>query len=213
MFDSVRKAFPSFITPFEGRVEYMYLDQKGLVTTGIGNLIDPVDLAKGLPFVHKTDGAAATEAEIEADWNAVKARTDLIPAPDRLDQFRDLTNLRLTNDSIDNLVKNKLDSNEAFLKRTPEFADLDSWPADAQLGLFSMAWAMGAGFGTRPGPDGFPMFRKACADKDWDSAATQSRIRDAAQKRNDADHTLFSNAAQVVQQDLDPSALQWPNVL
>ena len=39
---SVFAAFPGFITRFEGRLPFMYLDTKGLVTTGVGNLIDPL---------------------------------------------------------------------------------------------------------------------------------------------------------------------------
>jgi IPT/TIG domain len=212
MYPSVRSAFPSFSTRFEGRVSYMYLDIKGLVTIGVGNLIDPVSLALPLPFVHKSDLAAATQDEIQTDWQTVKGRPDLDQVKDYLQQYDALTALKLTDNGIDQLVLSKLDSNEAALKRTAEFADLDSWPADAQLGLFSMAWAMGAAFGP-----GYPKFRAACAAKDWNTVATESRMDDTNNPgltpRNVANHTLFSNAAQVVQQSLDFSVLQYPSDL
>ena len=51
MYDDVRAAFLSFTTRLEGRVPYMYLDIKGLVTIGVGNLIDPVDLALQVTFL------------------------------------------------------------------------------------------------------------------------------------------------------------------
>lgn len=212
MYPNVRAAFLPFTTRFEGRVSYMYLDIDGWVTIGIGNLIDPVDLALSLPFVHKTDLAAATQDEIQADWQAVKSRKDLATARDYLQQYDALTKLKLTDDNINQLVFAKLDSNVATLKNTAEFANLETWPADAQLGLFSMAWAAGPAFGA-----GFPKFRAACAAKDWNTAATESHIDDTNNPgltpRNEANHILFSNAAQVVQQNLDFSVLQYPHDL
>src|SRR4029453_7562541 len=61
---SIRDGFLAFSRPLEGRVPWMYLDIKGLVTTGVGNLIDPVGLASKLPFVHKGDGSPASEVDI-----------------------------------------------------------------------------------------------------------------------------------------------------
>ena len=49
MRESVRRGFIGFSAPFEGRLHYMYLDVKGLVTTGVGNLIDSVGAAQALP--------------------------------------------------------------------------------------------------------------------------------------------------------------------
>jgi IPT/TIG domain-containing protein len=208
MYPSVRAAFLSFSTRFEGRMPYMYLDVRGLVTIGVGNLIDPVDLALPLPFMQKADLAAATQDEIRVDWQTVKGRQDLAMAHDYLQQFDALTALKLTDESIDQIVLGKLDSNEATLSNTPEFADLDTWPVDAQLGLFSMAWAAGSGFG-----GGFLRFRAACAAKDWNTAATESNMDDThnpgLRPRNEANRILFSNAAQVVQQNLDFSVLQY----
>src|SRR5207244_2818316 len=63
---SIRDGFLAFSRPLEGRVPWMYLDIKGLVKTGVGNLIDPVGLALKLPFVHKADGSPASEVEIRA---------------------------------------------------------------------------------------------------------------------------------------------------
>lgn len=41
MYPSVTSFFRVFNEPLEGVVAYMYLDIKGLVTVGVGNLIDP----------------------------------------------------------------------------------------------------------------------------------------------------------------------------
>jgi len=37
MFSSVQSSFPAFSAKFEGRVPYMYVDVKQLVTVGVGN--------------------------------------------------------------------------------------------------------------------------------------------------------------------------------
>ena len=42
---SVKNQFRTFNAPLEGVVKYMYLDIKGLVTIGVGNLIDPINAA------------------------------------------------------------------------------------------------------------------------------------------------------------------------
>ena len=209
MYQAVSDAFNSFSKTFEGRISYMYLDIDGHVTIGVGNLIDTVGDAQRLPFVHKSDDTPASQDEIRLEWQKVKARIDLARVADYLEQFKQLTDLKLTEDGIDQVVLSRLVSNETVLKRTSEFADLEDWPADAQLGLFSMAWALGAA-GFRP----FRDFRAACASKDWDAAGQASHMDDSANPgltpRNTADQLLFSNASQVIQKSLDPSVLYYP---
>jgi hypothetical protein len=77
MASAVRDNFISFSTRFEGDVNFMYRDIKGLVTIRIGDLIDPAGAAVGLPFVHKGDQSPAPQAEIQSECDTVKARQDL----------------------------------------------------------------------------------------------------------------------------------------
>lgn len=79
MHASARSAWQGSITKHEGNIGHMYLDTKGLVTIGIGNLIDPVSLATPLPFQFKIGnqagaiaGRVATTQEIEAEWRTLK---------------------------------------------------------------------------------------------------------------------------------------------
>jgi GH24 family phage-related lysozyme (muramidase) len=180
----------------------MYLDIKGLVTIGVGNLIDPQTVALGLPFVHKADGTTATSGEIAAEWSAIKANSAL--AQKGYKACEPLTQLCLTDQAIDDLVRARLNQNEAILKQS--FSDWDSWPADAQTGVLSMAWAMGAGF-----PSTWPRFAAACRAKDWAAAAANCHIETTGNPgvapRNDADVALFTNAATVAANGLDPSVL------
>ncbi len=205
MRDSVKKSFNSFTTKFEGRVPWMYLDIKGLVTVAVGNLIDPVDAALGLPFVHKTSKVAATRDEIRAEWTKLKGQTDLAKKGHKACEA--ITDLRLTDQGMDDLVLAKLTSNEAVLKKT--FADWDAWPADAQLGVLSMAWALGPGF-----PAHWTKFTAAAKAQDWAAAAANCKINETGnpgvKPRNEADVVLFTNAAAVKAKGLDPATLYYP---
>jgi GH24 family phage-related lysozyme (muramidase) len=204
MHQSVRDAFMPFTTNFEGRVPFMYLDILGKVTTGIGNLIDSPGEAQRLPWTDTSTGTAADPGTIEAAWQAVKGRQDMRSRGGMA--FESVTTLRLSDDDIDALVLAKVDSNESFLKSNhSEFAGFDDWPADAQLGLLSMAWAQGPSFAK------WPSFRAAAAAGDWATAAAQCHLEDShnpgLRPRNAADLELFNNAASVVESGSDPSVL------
>lgn len=206
MHRAVRDIFPSFSEKFEGRIPHMYLDIKGLVTVGIGNLIDPISAALPLPFTHKgRPGDTATEAEIRAEWERVKAHKDL--AQKGAHSAAKVTALELSAAAIDALVQRHLLGNEGALKRA--FPDLDRWPADAQLALFSMAWAMGPSFTAE-----WPRFVAACRAHDWRAAAGDCHMDDTdnsgLKPRNEANVLLLKNAEAVKAKGLDPAKLIWP---
>jgi hypothetical protein len=187
----VATRFLDFTETFEGYVEYMYVDVKGLVTIGFGNLIDPISYALALPFVKKPDGTtSATQAEITAEWHKIKDAAIL-----DYTALADLTTLKLTREAIVDLCRQRLRANEAVLKRTREFQTFDEWPADAQLALHSMAWAMGPAFAEG---GQWPRFRAACGQMDFAAAAANCRIDETGNPgvvpRNFANKTLFGNA-------------------
>jgi len=207
MQSSVEQNFVQFTKPFEGTVNYMYLDIKGLVTVGIGNLIDPVNLALALPFVHNSDNSPASQSEIQAEWTKVKQNAKLAQQGYKA-AAPPFTTLKLTDAAITQLVGKQLNANQAILKQT--FTDFESWPADAQLGLLSMAWGLGAGFASK-----WPLFKAACLARNWSSAAQNCQISTAGNPgvapRNTANVLLFNNAQAVADQKLDYSVLHWPN--
>jgi len=208
MFPSVRSYFRAFNEPFEGAIPYMYLDVKGLVTVGVGNLIDPVELATDLPFRFKNQPERrASPAQIEAEWHKLKSDPSLATRGHHA--CAALTELELGNDAIENLINHRLATNEALLKNQEAFHDFEDWPADAQLALLSMAWAMG--------PDGFrtfPNFRAACQKMDFETAAKESRLDEAGNPglipRNQANFTLLSNASIVQTENIQRSSLYYP---
>ncbi len=204
MRSTVSAIFPAFSKKFEGRISWPYLDRKGLVTVGVGNLIDPLNFAFGLGWIDNNTGQSATVEKIAQDWRAVKARQDLSQIGGGSALWPPLTTIRLTDTAIDALVAGKLgeDARE-LLKFFPTFED---FPAEAQLGILSMAWAMG--------PDrfaDFPKFVAAANAGDWQTAANESHMQGVGiEPRNDANKLLFHNADVVTQFELDPDRITWP---
>lgn len=197
----VRAAFAGINGKWEGVCSWMYADIKNLVTTGIGNLIDPIELALGLPF--QVGEYAATRAEIETEWNLVKSRTDLTQRGGGA--YKAITKLRLTPEGIERLVLSKLDANAAYLTR--RFPQFDEWPADAQCGVLSWAWAVGPAAG-------YPKFATALVHMDFDAAAAECHIDDThnpgVKPRNVANVIMFKNAAVVVERGLPIDRLYFP---
>jgi GH24 family phage-related lysozyme (muramidase) len=202
---AVMGAFPNFSARFEGRLDFMYADVLGLVTTGVGNLIDPIVHALVLPWVHKSDGSPASRSEVEDEWHMVKSRTDL----DRRGggAFGAVTSLRLEQAAIDNLVVSKMRGNEETIKGW--WPGYDDACADGQMGVHSMSWAMGSLFNRS-----FPAFTKALLAGDYVKAAAQCHMNTVGNPglipRNAANVQLFTNAADVDRNGGDPETLYYP---
>jgi hypothetical protein len=190
MRQSVIDIFPSFTERLEGKVSHMYLDCKGLVTVGLGCLIDPVALAVGLPWAHKTTNVRATPQQVVDEWQRLKDEQRLKIY--HYDVAGRMTNLRLSDEGIADLAERRLKLFEDDLRKT--FAEWDEWPADAQLGLMSMSWAMGSGF-TR----NWPAFVKACLEHRWVDAALNCSINTTGNvgviPRNKINKELFLRAS------------------
>jgi GH24 family phage-related lysozyme (muramidase) len=198
--------FREFSIRFEGLIHWPYLDVKGLVTVGIGNLIDPVSSALELPWVLEGTSDHATPQQVVADWNALKAQQRLSKL--HFNYARPVTKIRLTDEGVDTLVRGKLLANEAHMKKT--FLAWDTWPADAQLFASSMAWAVGAGW-----PKIFGNCTAFLLKGDWDNAAKCAAIRTEGNPgivpRNAANQVCLHNAKTVTERQLDTSALYWPS--
>ncbi|MGW0844572.1 peptidoglycan-binding protein [Streptomyces sp. NPDC002787] len=181
MHQSVREAFLPFSEPLESRENFMYLDIKSLVSTGVGNLLDadnpesfgsnprPLPDIFTLDWFDEQTGVAATRDEIEKEYQKVKFSGT---ARASIGEKKGITRLRISESAIDALVTTKLNSFENTLRAREPFAAFDSWPADGQLGLLSMAWAMGPKFS-------FPNFQRAAPVGDWSTMARECRMRES----------------------------------
>lgn len=200
----VLEKWRGFNTPLEGLIPYMYQDIKGLITIGMGNLIDPVSTAIGLPFKkrHKAGvtnpGAPATREEIEAEWALIKGKPELAKKGYRA--CNALCMLEIDEPGIDKLIRKRLAANDAYLKKA--FDQLETWPADAQMALHSMSWAMGPAFSKK-----WVGFSKACRAMDFVAAGENCRMKEAGNPgiipRNKANKTLFNNADAVLAGEAD----------
>lgn len=218
--DSVLDNFQKTQSQFEGSAknfDYMYTDAIGFVTTGMGNKIDdnsPTDKSPGingygpalkLPWIHKSDGQQATQAEIIQDWQTVKNAHTADGTYDAPNDAK-ITQLKLAQPALQDLIASQIVSNEeVLLKSFPNFAD---FPADAQMAIHGMAWAMGAGFVPAYG---FTKFAAAANAQDWPTAKANSAFKGAAAQRKAAHDKMFDNAAVVAANKLDAAALWYPN--
>ncbi len=183
----VRARWIEFNAPIEGTLAFMYLDILGLVTTGMGNLIDTPADALSLPWKNK-DGSPATRMQIAGEWSYVKSRQDL-----KLQgggAFAAVTRLRLDVEGIELAVSRTLDRMDHQLAaRFPAYAE---WPWQAQLATLSMSWACGAAFH-------FPKLEAALLVADFAIASTECTIREAGNPgvipRNKANRALYLAAA------------------
>jgi GH24 family phage-related lysozyme (muramidase) len=212
---SVANSFVSWSTPFEGYTDYPYTDAEGLVTVGMGNLIDtlapgqtlhvncghgtktpaglsaPTAAARALPW---TGGNIATDwARIKSAWPGVQSTA-----------CKGITSCRLDKATIAHLILYQMVKNEAeIIKDIPGFAKA---PADAQLTVHSMSWAMGPGQFAHS----WTAFRNAMNSGDYAAAAAQSGMRGVGiGMRNLANKLLLLNSAAVAKMGGNPDRLYY----
>ncbi len=219
---SVKDGFLGYTAPLEGEaVPHMYVDVIGLVTCAYGNLIDGSQSKSATPWAPALvlpwrwpDGGLATTDQIKADWQRLKSHEHTLRRRGLATQAT-YTNVRLTEEACKDLVFETLDTMARHLVRAhfPEFA---TYPADAQLGILSLAWAAGSDW-----PRKFPRCKAAVLARDWATAATEGKLSTTAADgktpnpgvipRNKAQKLCFANAFGVEFAGLDPAPLHWPN--
>ena len=222
---AVAAALPSIFGKWEGKsLPFMYLDEKGYVTCGTGNKIDPVASALLLGWT-RPDGSLANVSDITSCWNAIDA---LRTAPKGQKQpsgpatkggydsaFQKTCTLRLPQAAMDRLVLSTVAKNQAyFMSKYPGF---QSFPADAQLAFHSLGWAWGAGFATVWGALG-QAFNAAVAAKDFSQAAAivkqasahEESINPGIVPRDIGTEAMFQNAASVLAAGKDIAQLFYP---
>jgi GH24 family phage-related lysozyme (muramidase) len=208
---SVVNSFVAWSKPLEGYTNFPYTDAHGLVTTGMGNLID--SLASGQTMGGTCGSGTSTPCgqatptgtaralpwapnNLDADWAAIKAAW---PGTQSL-ACKGLTSSRLSDEAIQDLIASKMKENEAYiLQGLPNFAQA---PADAQLAVYSMSWAMGPAF-TKT----WTQFRNAFNAGDYATAAAQSHMKGVGiDMRNLANKLLLTNASKP---GIDPEHLYY----
>jgi hypothetical protein len=226
----IRDTFFDFTAQREGFTPFMYADTLNLVTTGVGNLIDAgprngFDIsagamapAMGLPWKFKAPGwtsknpvasGAASATDIREAWIRTKLQEEQIPGFNQKGGFAyaGLTPLTLDLDGLRALFNRTLASfDKVIASRYPGY---ETWPADAQQMILSMAWAMGPAFN-------FPAFKDAVDRRDFDAAAPLSFFKggggtpDRPTGRNAENQIMARNAAMIERTGTDPDRLIFP---
>jgi hypothetical protein len=236
MRDAVRAAFRTYQAMLEGIMPCLYLDIDGAVTTAIGCLVDSPQAVSRLEFVHLDMETPATPAEIAVEWAHVKSLQSLREKGGEI--FLSVTTLRLTPASIETLLLERAAVDEEVLRK--RFEAYDAWPADAQMGVLSNAWAAGAAwvapkfdaaaraldFAACAGPAGDANVNPACRGEAWlrDSVPVpvdaqhpngEKLTNPGLRPRNLAAKVCFENAAASIGDTaaFPPETLYWPRAV
>lgn len=226
----IRDTFFDFTAQREGFTPFMYCDTLNLVTTGVGNLIDAgprngFDIseramapAMNLPWKFKGPGwtsknpvaaGNASQVEIRECWIRTKLKEQETPGFNKRGGFAYAGFQPLTLDLQG--LKDLFNRTLASFDRTLEsrYPGYQKAPADAQLALLSMAWAMGPAFS-------FPQFKAAFDAEDFRKAGELSFFKGGGGTmenrtgRNRDNVIMFTNAADVVKGGVDRDRLFFP---
>lgn len=180
---------------FEGTVPWMYLDTKGFVTVGVGELLANAEKAETLAFVDP-DGQPSAQDAILDEFNRVSS---LVPAKVAA-FYRSPASPVLPHADIDNLLMNHLDFFDRQLAaRFPNYAN---FPDPAKLGLLDMIYNLGqVGLFQH-----FPHFMAAADKQDWLGAAANCHRVGPSQARNDWTRQQFLDAAAAATPTSDPAS-------
>jgi len=166
------------IAPWEGNVNFMYLDGVGRVTCGVGFMLPSVEAALRLPFVPRD--------AVASDFAAVSA----LP-PNKVAAFyRPHTKSTLSAPAI----RAEFEARCTAIINTLEHA----WPAwprfpePARLALVDMGYNMGAS--ELLSPRDWPSLGVAVRAQNWPACAAQCHRRDIQNARNSATAARFLEA-------------------
>jgi hypothetical protein len=192
-----------------------------IVRARLNNVVSPAAMAPAMRLPWRLKAAGWTSknpvagdlvspAEVADAWTKIKRQNEVVPDFSQRGGFAyaGLTNLTLDMAAVKELFQNTLDSFNA--KLASRYPGYETWPADAQTAILSMAWAMGPSFD-------FPAFKAAVDRLDFRSAAKQSFFKggggtiDKRTGRNAENETMFNNAADVLKEGADPDRLFFPS--
>lgn len=160
---------------FEGKIPHFYLDGVGLVTIGIGCMIENHTEAMQLKLYRKQDDKLAIRSEIIAEFNTIKS----LVYPAKISYYAKNTFLYLPDNHISELFITRLSS--FIIGINSKLVKLSEYPKAAQLVLIDMAYNLGLNGLEKK----FPKFMLAISQKDYRTAAQECKRRQIQEARND----------------------------
>jgi GH24 family phage-related lysozyme (muramidase) len=168
----------------EGCIEHMYLDTRGFVTTGVGQLLSRETEAADLAFIREDSGIAANKQEIVDEYNFLKKqRPGLIAS-----RYKQFTKLILPKQAIDEMLEQQIKYFQNGIIK--EISDYPDFPDEAQEALLDMAFNLGiSGLFKK-----FPTMIRAAKRRDWKVCAKECNRRGIGEDRNKETVALFLRA-------------------
>ena len=168
----------------EGSIDHMYLDTRGLVTIGVGNLIRSDEAATEINFLHRANSAMATNDEIIEEYWTLKEQ----PVGLKATAYERYTKLIITEQEINRLLGKHIEyfKNGLF----EHFNGFDRFPVSAQEALFDMAFNLGLNGLFKK----FPKMIRAAQNEKWEICAKECHRNGIGEARNDETRELFEKA-------------------
>jgi hypothetical protein len=190
MWPATHAAFYGLTVPLEGDIPHMYRDTEGWLTWGIGIRDDPGPTGTTLNRQWiKCSGYSASPAEITAEWQRIESGPLGASAAARV------VSMYCPQTERDAAFWMKVGDFETSIKA--QFPAWETWPADGQLALLSMAWNYGPAFKRPPATSttGWPDLAAALDKTDFDYAAEHCQAAAGPNARSRGCKILFFQAA------------------
>jgi GH24 family phage-related lysozyme (muramidase) len=169
---------------FEGVVPWMYLDTRGFVTVGVGEMLAAASRAQTLPFID-SNGNAVTPDVILAEYNRVLA----LVKGQQSGVYRADASPTLSPASIGTLLMAHVQYFDGQL--SAQFANYAAFPDPAKLALLDMIYNLG--------PHGlfvgYPTLMGDVTNGNWNGAAAQCYRNGPSAARNQWTQQQFLAAA------------------
>jgi GH24 family phage-related lysozyme (muramidase) len=174
----------SHLEIFEGIVPWMYLDTRGFVTVGVGEMLATPDRAQSLGFLDEKAQPTTPEA-ILTEYHRVTA----LPHGRLAGFYRSPTSPTLPHPAIDALLMQHLDFFDGQLSQ--HFPNYPGFPDPVKLGLLDMVFNLGVTGLLH----GYPHFMTHVRNQDWANAAVHCHRNGPSHARNDWTRQQFLAAA------------------
>ncbi|HTW47412.1 MAG TPA: hypothetical protein VMD92_05660 [Acidobacteriaceae bacterium] len=169
---------------FEGVIPWMYLDTRGFVTVGVGEMLASASRAQALPFIDSNANPVTSDV-ILAEYNRVVA----LPQGQGAGAYRADGSPTLSAASISSLLMAHVQYFDGQL--SAKFANYAAFPDPAKLGLLDMIYNLG--------PQGlfvgYPTFMGDVNNENWAGAAGQCYRNGPSAARNNWTQQQFLAAA------------------
>ena len=173
------------ITGFETVIPWMYLDTNSIVTVGIGNALETLVEAVGLPF-RDGNGNISSADKVQHDYLRVKGMKPGFVAR----YYRVPNSPTLSIPAIKDLAAKHVRKDAEALE--PQMDGFSRAPQCAQIALLDMAYNLGIA-----GLMKFGNLRDAISKGDYESAANNCHRKSISEERNSWTQNQFLKAREV----------------